>query len=323
MVDSINYQFIGAVSFEKRSLVALQKFLKDGGSPDKVHMVKLAEDSPQLQENLTELKDMGFTQIAKHDRLSSRSLWDWVWSALQNAEGDVVIDATCLPREPLGMILFALSVKRNQLGQIKVLYVSAPPNGYATLNDSLPPEDQWLSKGVVTIRSILGFPGNFGSEKKRHVVAMAGHEHERLFDTIIFHEPNRLSISNEQESTSTVEGAERHSKEVADKLRREIAPPEIETVKFSANSIDGTFDSLKAMGIDSDNENVALVAMNTKLSFIGAALFALQDRNIRMVYAVPEKYNPLYCTGVGELKEYDITEYIKSSKTTQVRSNPE
>lgn len=323
MVDSKNYLFIGAVSFEKRSLVALQNFLKEGGSPDKVNMVKLAEDSPQLQENLTTLKDMGFTQIAKHDRLSSRSLWDWVWGALQNAEGDVVIDATCLPREPLGMILFALSVKRDQLGQVKVLYVSAPTNGYATLNDSLPPEDRWLSKGVVTIRSILGFPGNFGSEKKRHVVAMAGHEPERLFDSIIFHEPNRLSISNEQASTSTVEGAEKYSREVADKLRREIAPPEIESVKFSANSIDGTFDSLKAMGIDSENENVALVAMNTKLSFIGAALFALQDRNIRMVYAVPEKYNPLYCAGVGELKEYNITEYIKSSKTTPVRSSPE
>ncbi|SRR6266702_2030995 len=323
MVDPTKNLFIGAVSFEKRSLVAPKKFLSEGGTPDRMCIVRLAEDSPQLQENLAEFEEMGLANIAKHDRLSSRSLWDWAWGALQNAEGDVVIDATCLPREPLGMLLFALSVKRDQLGQIKVLYVSVPPNGYATLNESLPPEDRWLSKGVVTIRSILGFPGNFGSEKKRHVVAMTGHELERLLDTIIFHEPNRLSISNEQESTSTVEGAERYSKEVADKLRHEIPLPEIETVRFSANSIDETFDSLKAMGIDSENENVALVAMNTKLSFIGAALFALQDRNIRMVYAVPEKYNPLYCTGVGELKEYDITEYIKSSKTTQVRSNPE
>ena len=52
--------------------------------------------------------------------------------------------------------------------------------------------------------------------------------------------------------------------------------------------------------------------MNTKLSFIGAALYALHNQSVRMIYAVPKKYNPLYCLGSGELSTHDITNTLKN-----------
>jgi hypothetical protein len=315
--------FVGAVSFEERSIVGPRRFLRNMAAADEVCLARFGGESQQLQESLLRFREVGLTEVAEVDRFSSRALWDWVWKCVRHATGDVVIDATCLPREVLGMLLFALSVKREHIGQVRVVYVSAPPSpgGYATQNAGLKEADRWLSQGVATIRSILGYPGDFASEKRRHVVALAGHELERLVEIVSFLEPTRLSISNEQDNTSTANGAAEFSKWVASELRRRIALPEFGTVGFSANSIEETFKSLHDVSLDFAIENVVLVAMNTKLSFIGAALFALHERRVRMVYAVPESYNPLYCTGIGELGEFDITTVVKSANTTPVRSN--
>ena len=310
MTNSSTSLFIGAVSFEDRSIQGPQKFLEEGGTSETIRVVRLAEDSSALQDNLNVLADMGIADIPMTDRFSSKSLWEWAWGVVSNAPGNVIVDATCLPRELLGMLLFALS--RQRLDSVQVWYVAAPPGGYATQNEDLREEDRWLSQGVVAIRSILGYPGDFSSEKKRHLIALAGHEYERLLHVIVSQEPAKLSLENEQEDTSTAEGAIEYSRTVAKKLRQEIALPEILPVSFSAKSIEETFRNLTNMGLDWAHENVALVAMNTKLSFIGAALYALHNRSVRMIYAVPEKYNPLYCRGSGKLSTHDITNTLKN-----------
>jgi hypothetical protein len=178
--------------------------------------------------------------------------------------------------------------------------------------------NRWLSNGVLSIRSIIGFPGDFASDRMRHVVALAGHEPERLELLLQFLEPDRLSISGEMEATSTVAGAGQISSDVARRLRDKIALPKVGTLEFSASSIADTIVGLQSASMDMPRENVTLVAMNTKLSFIGAALFALQNRAVRMVYAVPERYNPLYCKGSGRVERFDITEDVKKAATTPV-----
>jgi hypothetical protein len=110
----------------------------------------------------------------------------------------------------------------------------------------------------------------------------------------------------------------RHRRLLARRLRDKIALPKVGTLEFSASSIADTIVGLQSASMDMPRENVTLVAMNTKLSFIGAALFALQNRAVRMVYAVPERYNPLYCKGSGRVERFDITEDVKKAATTPV-----
>lgn len=311
-----------AVSFEDRCIIGPERFIQAGGNPSALYIARLPDNSSQMLFNIKLLEKSGLRVFHDVDRMNSRALWEWVWARVSNVSGDVIIDATCLPRELLGMILFALSVRRDRLGRIEVCYTSAPKEvtgGYATQNKDLRDDQRWLSKGVVAIRSILGFPGDFSSEKKRHVIAFAGHEFDRMLQVVEFLEPNIVSVSNEQENTSTVNGAAVISADVATKLRDKIAEPIIRPVKFSANSIDETFKGLGELKLNASLENIALIAMNTKLSFIGAALFALHRRKVRMMYAVPEIYNPLYCVGAGEFKVHDITEKLKTSATTQAR----
>ncbi len=308
-------------SFEPRSMVAVSAFLEAGGSREAIHLARLSE----LRSNFFDLKDeirtLGLPEITLLDRFSTRSLWNWVWSVTCAAEGNVVIDATCFTRELLGMIIFALSVRRNNLNTVEVQYVSTGPNGYASQNISLSEEERWLSRGVAEIRSILGYPGNFKSEQRRRVVAFAGHERDRLLEILEYIEPTVLSMSSEKEHSSTVDGARAVSKSVADELRDRIPLPVISEVAFSANSIQETQSSLETLIAEAGAENISVLAMNTKLSFIGASLCALEHRNVRLIYAVPEAYNPLYSSDSGDLKKFDITYQIKAAKTTPVQPN--
>jgi hypothetical protein len=304
-----------AASFESRSITGPKAFADAGGAPGNAFVVTLGGDSQALRDNSNLLLELGFSKSSELDRFSARSLWDWTWRSVQVAKDDVVVDATCIPRELLAMLLFALSVRRDALRRVRILYTS--PESYVTQVGALPEKDRWLSRGIRTLRTVVGYPGDFASERNRHVVALAGHEDERLLEIISFLEPTRLSISSEQTDSSTVPNANQISERVKARLRELIGHPNTGDVTFYADSIERTFESLSQMLVGQTQENVALVAMNTKLSFIGAALCALHLRHLRLVYAVPIEYNPGYSQGVGLLKEIDVTDTLMTAKTIQ------
>lgn len=309
---------IAAASFEERSTVRVRKFLDSGGRPEHVFVANVFESGEMYGQNLALLKKLGVRNVDHVNRFSSHSLWSWTWSVVERARTsgcDLLIDITCLPRELLGMLLFAVSIKRFVIGRVSVAYVSAPEGGYATQNVNLLESQQWLSKGVSTVRSIVGFPGIFRSERPSHLVILAGHEMDRISKIIEYVEPSRLTINGEQDKSSTVVGAGELSRKVAAKLRGRIQVPKIGDIEFSSSSIEGVFESLINEELEKSGENISLVAMNTKLSFVGAALFALRQRTVRMIYAVPQEYNPLYCQGVGESHQFDITELMQRATT--------
>jgi hypothetical protein len=307
--------FFGVASFEERCAVGIRNYEGKIGNDVKARFAMLDEkESMELSTSVKKLSQTGVTNIKVLDRFKARSLWDWVWQNVNGIKGRVVLDVSCMTRELVGMFLFALSLRKKQFEKISVLYVSAPILGYATMNPTLPNGDKWLSKGIYKIRSILGYPGDFSPHKRGHVVALSGHEKDRLMEIIEYLEPERLSISGEMENSSVVLGANTISSQVAEELRSRIALNECQSFGFTANSISGTVKGLEGLDMDLETENVTLVAMNTKLSFTGAACFALKHRSIRMVYGVPLEYNTKYTSGIGELYEEEITPYLHDAE---------
>ena len=301
---------IAATSFEDRSLVSVKWFLSSGGRTEAVFLANIVEPGPSYEQQVSEFKNLGIGSVEEVDRFSSRSLWLWCVSAVEQSaqsKPSLVIDITCMPRELLGMLLFAVSMHQEWFPRVFIAYVAAPPEGYATQNPNLAEEDKWLSKGVETVRTIVGYPGTFRADRPTHLIALAGHEVQRLFAIAEYVEPSRLTIGGEQEGSSTVSGAGVLSQEVAQSLRDRIQVPDIRDISFSASSIADVVSCLGRLNLNMAEENVALVAMNTKPAFVGAALFSLANRDVRMVYAVPREYNPLYCVGFGQEYLFDIT----------------
>lgn len=307
-------RFFMTPSFEPRSTVALRTFMDSGGSREAVRALNTSESQESVSGAIEELTRLGIPKPQLVNRLSSRRLWEWVWANTEDSAGRVAIDATCFNREIICMLLFALAVRREHLEDVLIQYVPVGARGYASHDSGLADGNRWLSKGIIGVRSILGYPGKFSSEKRLRVVALAGHEKERLLNAIEFLEPYELSISSERSGSSTVQGAGEISKSVAEELRGRIQVPNISEVKFSADSIEQTFDSLSRLMESCANENVAILAMNTKLSSVGVALAALQKREIRLVYTVPEEYNPRYSSDFGDVKTFNITGYIRASR---------
>ena len=306
---------IAATSFEKRSLVSVRRFLSSGGRTEAVFLANVVEPGPSYDQQLSEFKNLGIGSVKEVNRFSSRSLWSWCLSVVAQAaqtKPSLVIDITCMPRELLGMLLFAVRMQQESFPRVSVAYVAAPPKGYATQNPNLAEKDKWLSRGVTTVRTIVGYPGAFHGEMPTHLIVLAGHEFERLFAIAEYVEPSRLTIGAEQEGSSTVSGAGVLSQKVAQKLKDRIQVPDIGDISFSASSIKDVVASLGRLNFNVSEENVALVAMNTKLAFVGAALFSLANRGVRMVYAVPREYNPLYCVGVGDEYCFDITTMLRA-----------
>jgi hypothetical protein len=311
-------KFFMTPSFEPRSITALEHFIANGGNNALVSALNTADDDKTISVSLDRLAQLNVTNITKVDRYSSKDLWHWVWDQIKDVFGDIIIDATCFNREILSMLLFALSIKRESLKIVYIQYVSAGSQKYATQNIHLQEGDRWLSRGIVGIRSIVGYPGNFSTECIRRVVALAGHELPRLLEAIEFIEPDELSINSEHIGSSTVEKANELSTQVAQLLKEKIQVPRMSDFSFYADSIDKTYESLEKYILLHINENISIIPMNTKLSTIAAALVALKHRGIRLIYVVPEEYNLKYSSDIGDLKQFDITSYIMSAKTEKV-----
>ena len=309
---------IAAASFEERSTHWVREFVESGGDRAKVFLAEVVEHGDEYATNKAVMEKLGIEQVDRVDRFSSEDLWRWVVGVTDRAsrlKGDLTIDVTSMPRELLGMLLFSVSVRRCSFRKISVAYVSAPEGGYATQNKRLDEEARWLSKGVASVRSIVGYPGVFRSEQPCHLVVFAGHELERILQLVEYVEPRRLTISGELERSSTVPGAREISRSVAAELKQKMQVPEFGDIGFSSSSIDEVYESLMEAQLGELGENVALAAMNTKLSFVGAALFGLTNRAVRMMYAVPSEYNPLYCEGVGKAFLFDITPLVNRANT--------
>ena len=308
---------VAAASFEERSLMTAKRFLDEGlCETSDICLANVIESNIQHQENLAAFHELGLEGVEPLDRFDSRELWGWTWKTVEGAPiGNIVVDITCFPRELLGMILFAISLMRKKFDKVMVEYIAAPEYGYATQNPELEESDKWLSQGVRAIRSVIGFPGEFSGEKAGHLIALAGHEGDRMMDIVEYVEPRKLSIGSGEVGSSTTTGAGEYSRQVVDALRSRIPEPEVGTIGFRSDSIRDVYESLRRVPLDFDSENVSLTAMSTKISFVGAALFALHERRVRVLYAVPEEYNPLYCLGVGDRFGFDITELIGHADT--------
>ena len=309
---------VAAASFEDRALVETKAFLEAGGEPSNILLADVFEMDEQYSEGLDAFNKLEVTNRTRIDRFSAKDVWSWAWNKVGKActpGCHLAIDISCMPRELLAMVLFAVSLRKKEIASLTILYVSAPPKGYATQNDTLEERDRWLSRGVTAIRSIIGYPGHFYSERPSHLIALAGHEFERLLRTIEHFEPSIVTVSAEQANSSTTAGAGELSEKVVDELRTKIQVPTVGNFEFSSSSIRSVYSSLETLGVDHSEYNVGLVAMNTKLSFVGAALFALRKRHVRMLYAVPKEYNPLYCEGIGNTYREDISDLLMCART--------
>lgn len=203
---------------------------------------------------------------------------------------EIIADITSLSHEML-VAFMGLLQSKSLLKGTTLLYTGADEYSFNTPNDQ-----KWLSRGVVEVRSILGFPGTMLPSKKLHLIIMAGFETERATEVINRYEPSRLTIAygakdhsvSEEHHLTNLGFAQSILNSVLENSTPTLPPHKLE---FSCTDPFFTKSSLESYISQFPNENIVICPLNTKISTVGAALAALEMPDIQICYAQPAEYN--------------------------------
>jgi hypothetical protein len=221
------------------------------------------------------------------------NLRDYIATLTKLPDHSIVIDVTSLSHE-LVVILFGILNSLDLLEKVTLLYVGASEYSFNTSSDTV-----WLSRGVCSIRSILGFPGTMLPSKKLHLIVFAGFEVERAKEVIMQYEPSSLSIGLGHIEQSVSKNHYDKNKLFFDRLNSFIKDQDeynqdIQHFEFSCVNPYETkrqlLEHIKNLKNSSD-KNIVICPLNTKLSTVGVALTALEKPEIQICYAEPEEYN--------------------------------
>lgn len=214
-------------------------------------------------------------------------------SSATKAGGEVVIDITTFTQEALLIMLRVLQISAHSVKGITGVYTGAAE--YAVGLDA---EDKWLTKGVLEIRSVLGFAGESKPTQKQHLIVLAGYEVERAEKTIDAYEPALLSIGlgdpNESISGKLFDVNKWFHGKLTERYR------EVKQFLFSCEDSIHTKEAILRHVQAYPGYNVQIAPMNTKISTVGVALAAMEDTAIQVCYAVPAEYNRDGYTSPGD-----------------------
>jgi hypothetical protein len=307
--------FICSSSYEDRCLSVAQNL-----NPGEVEQVIILENEDFLrfiEKNSLILKER-FGAKARNISLRTDAplqvadtLRKEVLPLIEKCSGLCLIDITTFTHEHL-LILIKMIADLHIRAKIKLVYAGVEKYSF---NTSL--NEEWLSKGLVEARSILGFSGIMLPSRKLHLIVLVGFEYERAEKLIECYEPALLSLGQgNKEDAVNSEHYERNAvfhkrvKEFAEALS--ISMYSVQQFEFSCTNPVKSMNEILLQVEKFEDFNIALCPMNTKLSTIGAALAALKNERIQLVYAQPVEYNIAgYSTPGSTCTIFDLMSYMQ------------
>lgn len=198
--------------------------------------------------------------------------------------GVILLDCTTFTHEGLLIVLRYLYEYRDMYECLKVIYICA--ESYSNNTNNV--KDKWLTKGISSIKTVLGYPGTFNPSKKNHLIILFGFELDRtikLIDQMDFDDIT-LCFGSERDSITT-----EHYK--LNKSRHEellSRYPNAKKLEISLRDHTQTEQVLLDY-IKDDASNIVIAPMNNKISTIGVALATVVNPNIQVIYSKANEYN--------------------------------
>ncbi len=196
---------------------------------------------------------------------------------------DIVVDVTAFTREVLLILLKVLTIPYIQ-EKTDVKFVYLPAKDY---------QEDWLTKGIRSIRSILGYSGLISPSKPSLLVMLTGFEEERMHTIIDMFESHHVLLGRPCEESSINADLFSKSESKYIDLKNEYASLLIEDgFTFSCQDILKT----KKTILDINNKyksdyNIIIAPLNNKISTLGVAFAALEQENIQICYSSANQYN--------------------------------
>ena len=282
--------FICSASFEDRCL-SIPKEVSQLDTHSKIVFYitdldeKISNNAIKLQSILGDNSDKIDIQFDKPSEMLKKMSKTLNAVMVNDKPQNFLIDITTFTHEGLLILfrLFQLKIKEND--KLFFCYNGAKEYSYNESN----PEQKWLSKGVRSVRSIMGYPGFFDPSKKNHLVVLFGFERERTRKLIEIFEYDFVSIAFGSKGASIT-----HEHQILNEERyEELFDFYPNMKKFEISLID--FNITKTQILSHLNNlrdcNTVIAPMNNKISSIGAGLAAIEKPEIQLCYLTANLYN--------------------------------
>lgn len=194
-----------------------------------------------------------------------------------------VVDISTFTHEALLILLRVLEFALPAGSE--VTYVYTPAKEY---DPGAPAESKWLSRGLGTVRSVLGYPGEWLPSRKVHLIVLVGFESDRARRLIEAYEPDALSlgIGCIGPFSSGLEDVRKHFyQQISD------AFPQYAEFEFAPSDPFAVRDALLAHIDGFPEHNTVIAPMNTKISTIGVAMAAFARGDVQVTYGSAGMYN--------------------------------
>lgn len=214
-------------------------------------------------------------------------------NVIKHKSGRLLLDTTTFTHEQLLILvkyIDYLKKKHETSVTVEVAYTGAKSYSFNTT-----PKNLWLSRGVLEVRPVVGYSGNFTIGKPVQLIMLVGFEHERAKAVIEHIEPSALclGVGHKQQSVSTELADTNH--ECFQKLQefvRSIGAIHSDVQSFEFSCVSPWDAAQKILEVARfDSHNVIVCPMNTKISTLGVALAAFERPEIQVIYAEPQRYN--------------------------------
>lgn len=196
-----------------------------------------------------------------------------------------LLDITTFTHEGLLMLFKLLQLRLKPNDNLFLCYNGAKEYSCKEIN----PDDKWLSKGVNTVRSILGYPGLLDPSKKNHLIILFGFESERTSRLIDIYDYDLVSLAFGSKGASIAEEHQKLNETRHEALLRHY----VAVQKFEISLVDAeeTKNQLLSYIKEYSDYNTVIAPMNTKISSIGASLAAINNPEIQLCYVTANQYN--------------------------------
>lgn len=255
----------------------------------------------ETSDNLDNFNKYENSIVIGNEPISTMGLLDNLDKEINDINNDLLVDITSMSREMLLSLLAYLNAK---------LLIDRT----TFLNNCAESYGDWLSKGVLEVRSILGYSGVLYPSRKLHLVILAGFEEERVVSIIEQFEPNKITIGYGDGNPIVNEELEEKNigyfKSIKMNLLDRLGYSESNVTEFDFSSTDPALVKLaleEVLGNDFENYNIIISPLNTKISSLGVGLYALEHNEVQICYAEAEIYNyPNYAIASDIVQVFSI-----------------
>ncbi|UCH92710.1 MAG: hypothetical protein JSV88_20770 [Candidatus Aminicenantes bacterium] len=199
---------------------------------------------------------------------------------------NILIDVTTFTHEAL---LILLKLLRSYYSQKKILFAYSSASEYS-VGDKI--ENKWLSRGVVSVRTVLGFSGDTLPSRKTHLIVLVGYEAKRALKLINSLEPHSIALGFGKSGSETAEKDTEANQHFLNLVKQmPISYCEVKTFEIYCNDPMRTKNAILVETEKVKDQNIIIAPMNNKITTIGAALANLSRPEIQICYAQPIEYN--------------------------------